>query len=235
MLKLGTGENRMRPEIEIKGIQEGLMIKVGAGEWPEVRAMLLERVEEQKDFLQGAKLTLEVGNHILKAAEMGSLRDELSERGIFLRAVLSSSPTTERTAQALGLATKLSKPRSERTTRKLDTTLRGDQAVLIQRTLRSGQRIKHSGHVTVIGDVNPGAEIVAGGNVVVWGRLRGTVHSGAQGNLNSIICALDLSPTQLRIADQISITPPQRRKPRPEMARLVDGKIVAEPWKTDKK
>ena len=116
----------------------------------------------------------------------------------------------------------------------MDTALQGDQAVLIQRTLRSGHSIKHPGHVIVIGDVNPGAEIIAGGNVVVWGRLRGTVHAGAQGNEEATICALDLSPTQLRIAEQISITPPQRRKPKPEMARLVDGKVVAEPWKGSK-
>jgi septum site-determining protein MinC len=221
----------MPPTIEIKGIREGLLITIGEGKWSDVQESLLSQIDQQIDFLQGGKITLEVGNHIIKAADMGQLRDQLSERGVFLRAVLSNSPTTERTAQALGLATKLSKPRAERTTHRMDTALQGDQAVLIQRTLRSGHSIKHLGHVTVIGDVNPGAEIIAGGNVVVWGRLRGTVHAGAQGNEEAIICALDLSPTQLRIAEQISITPPQRKKPTPEMARLVEGKVIAEPWK----
>lgn len=222
----------MPPNIEIKGIQEGIKITLGEGEWAEIQSSLLTHVDEQKDFLQGAKLTLEVGNHILKAVELGQLRDALSERGIFLRAVLSNSPTTERTAQALGLATRISKPRPDRSSRTTDTNLQGDQAVLIQRTLRSGHSIKHAGHVTIIGDVNPGAEVIAGGNVVVWGRLRGTVHAGAQGNENAVICALDLSPTQLRIAEQISLTPPQRKKPKPEMARLQDGQVIAEPWKT---
>jgi len=69
--------------------------------------------------------------------------------------------------------------------------------------------------------------------VIVWGRLRGTVHAGAQGDQDAVVCALDLSPTQLRIADQISITPPQRRKPKPEMARLNKNKVVAEPWKIE--
>ncbi|HBX68952.1 MAG TPA: septum site-determining protein MinC, partial [Chloroflexi bacterium] len=81
-----------------------------------------------------------------------------------------------------------------------------------------------------IGDVNPGAEIVAGGNVIVWGRLRGTVHAGADGNQDAIICALDLSPTQLRIAEQISVAPPQRKKSRPELARLQNNQVIAEPW-----
>ena len=225
----------MADEIRIKGISEGLLINLGEGEWGEVSESLLTHLDERKEFLQGAKITLEVGNHILKAAELGRLRDELSERGFSLRAVLSNSPTTERTSQALGLATKLSKPRSDRKILKMDTTLQGDQAVLIQRTLRSGHSIKYPGHITVIGDVNPGAEIIAGGNVVVWGRLRGTVHAGAQGDKDAIICALDLSPTQLRIADQINLAPPQRRRPRPELARLIDGKVFAEPWKIKKK
>ena len=221
----------MSTEIQIKGIKEGLLITLGEGKWEDIQPSLLSKIDAQRDFLQGARVTLEVGNHILRAAELGRLRDLLSERGVHLRAVLSNSPTTERTAQALGLATKLSKPRPDRSSRTLDTSIQGDHAILVKRTLRSGHSLKHAGHVVVIGDVNPGAEIVAGGNVVVWGRLRGTVHAGAGGQEDSIVCALDLSPTQLRIADQISITPPQRRRPKPEMAFLDNGKVVAEPWK----
>ena len=218
------------PSLTFKGIREGLLVTLPEGEWPELEKSLLEQVDQQGDFLKGAHLTIDVGNQILKAAEIGHLRDELSERGITLRAILSHSPTTEMSAQNLGLATRLSKPKPDRQIHTLDTELSGDAAVLVQRTLRSGHNIEFGGHVVVIGDVNPGAEIVAGGNVVVWGRLRGTVHAGAGGNPEAIICALDLSPTQLRIADQISIAPPQRKKTRPEIARLVDGQVVAEPW-----
>jgi septum site-determining protein MinC len=225
----------MDHEITIKGIADGLLITMGDGDWEEISQSLLVHVDEKKEFLFGAKITLEVGNHILKAVDLGRLRDQLSERGLFLRAVLSNSPTTERTAQALGLATKLSRPKPDRRIIKMDTALQGDQAVLVQRTLRSGHSVRHPGHVTVIGDVNPGAEIIAGGNVVVWGRLRGTVHAGADGDEQAVICALDLSPTQLRIADHINLSPPQRRRPKPELARLVNGKVVAEPWKMDKK
>ena len=225
----------MTSAIQIKGIRDGLLVILGEGEWDQVEGSLLAHIDAQKDFLQGAKVTLEVGNHILKAADLGRLRDLLSDRGIQLKAVLSNSPTTERTAQALGLGTRLSKPLPDRITRTMDTALQGDEAILVQRTLRSGHSLKYPGHVVVIGDVNPGAEIVAGGNVVVWGRLRGMVHAGAQGNTDATICALDLSPTQLRIADQISITPPQRRRPKPEMASLVDGKVVAEAWKFKRK
>ena len=138
---------------------------------------------------------------MLKAAELGKLRNEISERGMLLWAVLSNSPTTERTAQALGLATRLTSRAPTAPRRPLETTLHGGEgAIVVRRTLRSGFSLQHSGHVVVIGDVNPGAEIIAGGDVIVWGRLRGMVHAGAEGNEDAVVCALDLSPTQLRIA-----------------------------------
>ena len=93
----------MTSAIQIKGIRDGLLVILGEGEWDQVEGSLLAHIDAQKDFLQGAKVTLEVGNHILKAADLGRLRDLLSDRGIQLKAVLSNSPTTERTAQALGL------------------------------------------------------------------------------------------------------------------------------------
>ena len=217
-------------EIKIKGIREGLLINMSEGKWSDLEQTLLAHIDEQGDFLKGAQITLEIGNQILKAAELGHLRDVLSERGVILRAVLTNSPTTEIAAQNLGLATRLSKPRPERSTRPFDTKLIGDEAVLVQRTLRSGHNINYFGHVIVVGDVNPGAEIIAGGNVVVWGRLRGTVHAGADGDQNAIVCAIDLSPMQLRIADQISVAPSQKKKAQPEIARLVDKQVIAQPW-----
>jgi len=200
------------------------------GAWPELEQSLLAHIDSQGTFLKGAQITIEIGNQILKAADLGHLRDVLSDRGIMLRAVLTNSPTTEIAAQDLGLATRLSTPRPERTTHTLDTKLTGDEAILVQRTLRSGHNISYFGHVIIIGDVNPGAEIIAGGNVVVWGRLRGTVHAGAEGDSDAIICALDLSPTQLRIAEQISVEMEKKKKSRPEIARLVDDRVIAEPW-----
>ena len=83
----------------------------------------------------------------------------------------------------------------------------------------------------MLGDVNPGAEIVAGGDIIVWGKLRGTVHAGAMGNDSAIVCALNLAPTQLRIAQYIARSPEgRRRKPTPEVARVRNGQIVAESW-----
>ncbi len=226
------------PHVEIKGIREGLLITVGEGDWPEVRDALLKQIEDQIDFLGGGRLILDVGDHVLRAAELGQLRDTISDNGLVLWAILSNSLVTEQTAQTLGLATRIKEKTPERHTdnaQPQETTLTGENAVFVQRTLRSGYSIQNKGHVVVIGDVNPGAEIIAGGNVIVWGRLRGMVHAGAEGNEKVVVCALDLSPTQLRIAGQIATTPQRKGKPQPEVAHIQDGQVVAEQWKPPKK
>jgi septum site-determining protein MinC len=220
----------MQGTIQIKGIREGLLATLGDGAWSELQDALFKQVEDQASFFQGARLAIDVGNQILHAAEMGGLRDRLSEKGISLWAIISNSPTTEQTARVLGLATRLNSPRPERSIRSLDTNLSGESAVLVQRTLRSGFKLTHQGHVVVIGDVNPGAEIVAAGSVVVWGRLSGVVHAGADGNDKAVVCALDFSPTQLRIADRIAIPPQRKGKPQPEMASIQNGQVVSEVW-----
>lgn len=221
-------------KIRIKGIREGLLITLGEGEWPAMRTALLAQIDQQKEFLRGGRLILDVGAQVLRAAELGQLRDSLTEDGLSLYAVLSSSLVTQETARTLGLATRLTRVEAEGSTPSVETALTGEGAVLVRRTLRSGYSLQYKGHVVVIGDVNPGSEIIAGGDVVVWGRLRGTVHAGAEGDESAVVCALDLEPTQLRIAGHIALTPKRRGKPQPEMARLVNGQVVAETWNVKK-
>jgi len=82
-----------------------------------------------------------------------------------------------------------------------------------------------------LGDVNPGAEIVAEGSVIVWGRVRGMIHAGSKGNRNAVICALDLSPMQLRIAEEMSAMLKPQKNPRPEIASIDDdGVLQSELW-----
>ena len=225
----------MSPNINIKGIREGILITLGDGSWKEVEKSLLEHLDHQGEFLRGAKLALDVGSHALKAVELGSLRDNISERDLTLWAVISSSPLTESTAQTLGLATRISKPIPERSVQQVETSLHeGEEAILVHRTLRSGYSLTYPGHVIVIGDINPGAEVIASGNVIVWGRLRGMVHAGAEGETSAMVCALDLSPTQLRIAGQIAELNKRRGKPQPETAQRNEDQVVTEIWKTKK-
>ena len=105
--------------------------------------------------------------------------------------------------------------------------------ILVQRTLRSGQNVHYDGNVVVMGDVNPGAEIVASGHVLVMGSLRGLVHAGAAGEEGVTITALHLAPTQLRIATHITRPPDGNADEEtrlPETARIKDEVVIIEEY-----
>lgn len=96
-------------------------------------------------------------------------------------------------------------------------------------TLRSGQEILHDGDLVVLGDVNVGGRVVATGDVLVVGALRGLAWAGAEGDEQAIIFAQQLLPMQVRIAGAIaqgSGTEPAQ----PEYAHLEQGQIVVDPW-----
>lgn len=221
--------------VQIKGLRDGLLISLDDAPWDEQHAALIAQVDSQPAFFQGARLALDVASQVLHVNELVELRDQLSDRGISLWAVMSESPTTEQTAQLLGLATRISKPRPEETRQFSVEDLGEETALFLNRTLRSGTRIEFPGHVVVLGDVNPGAEIIAEGNIVIWGRLRGMVHAGSGGDTSAVVCALDLSPTQLRIADEVATTIRPSEEPQPEMARInEEGKLQSENWSADR-
>ncbi|NWG34963.1 MAG: septum site-determining protein MinC [Chloroflexi bacterium] len=217
--------------LQIKGLRDGLLVSLDDAPWERQLAALIAQVDAQPSFFQGARLALDVASQTLHVNELVSLRDQLSERGISLWAVISESPTTEQTAQLLGLATRISKPRPEESRIYAVEHLGEETALFLDRTLRSGTRIEFAGHVVVLGDVNPGAEIVAEGNVVIWGRLRGMVYAGSKGNREAVVCALDFSPMQLRIADQTSAAAEIRTPSKPQVARInAQGILQVESW-----
>jgi septum site-determining protein MinC len=216
--------------VQIKGIRDGLLATFVEAAWEDQCLALLAQIDERPAFFQGARLAMDVGSQVLKVNNLIDLRDRLSERNVSLWAVIGESPTTEHTSQLLGLATRVSKPRPEEQRRDV---IADDTALFINKTLRSGKRIEFPGHVVVMGDVNAGAEIIADGNVIVWGRVRGMIHAGAKGNRSAAICALDLSATQLRIADEVSAMLKPQKDPKPEVASInSEGRLQAELWHT---
>ena len=228
--------------IIIKGIREGLSVTLpDNGAWPEALAALEARLTATPAFFKGGRVALIVGPRALTESDMRQARDLLARHDVTLWAIAGEDADTRRIASGLGLDMPLpseparpsptpSEPREqEPVAMPIDEW--PDAGLVVRRTLRSGQSLRHPGSIAVIGDVNPGAEIIAGGDIVVWGRLRGTVHAGALGDEGAVVCALDLTPTQLRIGSHITRSPDdRRRRARPEAARVRDGQIIAEPW-----
>ena len=111
--------------------------------------------------------------------------------------------------------------------------LEGGETIMICRHIRSGQKFFTQGNMVVLGDINPGAEIIAGGNILVMGALRGVAHAGALGDETAVIAAFRLNPTQLRIANHITRAPDGERfeNGNPEVAKIIAGKVVIEKLK----
>ena len=84
---------------------------------------------------------------------------------------------------------------------------RGNEALLIKTTCRSGEVIRYAGDVVVFADVNPGAEIIADGDIVVFGSLRGLAHAGAGGDVQATITALKMETHRLQIGPYTGVTP----------------------------
>lgn len=219
--------------VSIKGTSDGLIVCLGEGDLHSILAELQGRLESKASFFLGGRVALCVDDRALTEEELQTIGGIVEQAGVTLWAVESVHPETMKAAKDLGLETSLRPEQADAATVPDEPAAREDLAgIVVRRTLRSGQAIHDMGHITLIGDVNSGAELVAGGDIVVWGRLRGTAHAGALGDEGAVICALQLAPSQIRIATHIARSPERSRPPKvPEMASIQDGGIVVEQWK----
>ena len=108
--------------------------------------------------------------------------------------------------------------------------LKAQEMVVVNRTIRGGQEIKTKSSVMICGNVNPGAQIIAGGSIDIRGTCRGMVHAGAYGDNTAFIIADHLMPTQIRISNLIARSPDKMEMTeRAERAFIKNGQIVIEP------
>ena len=104
------------------------------------------------------------------------------------------------------------------------------EVLMLRGRVRSGQKIEAKRHIIITGDVNPGAQILAGGDVMVMGRLLGQVHAGRPDNDSAIVLALDFRPTQVQIGEHVAAGLGENKEGRVEFASLVDGIIVVQDY-----
>lgn len=205
----------------VRGTRDGVLIVLGDGDWLQVMTDLERQLARPNAsaFFRGAHVSVETGNRFLQESERAQLEALLAAHNINVGTMMPAAPQAPASA----------KERDDMQLRHTGTT----DVLMIRRTLRSGQLIKHSGPVVVYGDVNDGAEIISTGDVLVFGKLRGVVHAGAQGDDSATIGALLLNPPQIRIGNHIARAPEERGKKTrgPEIACVRDGHIVIEPWR----
>ena len=220
----------MAAPVSIKGGKDGLrLILDEATPWGDVLDEVYEQLARGTEFFQGAQITVDTGQRALGDGEFADLLQVMGEYGLHPNTLATATPEGRSAGRAAGIVTRPpvrmapAAPQND-----------ADAGLLVHRTLRSGQVLRHHGHLTLLGDVNPGAEIVASGSIVVWGRLRGTAYAGAMGDTTAVICALELAPTLLRIAEAMA-RPPETRPAGPEMARITLNGIEVEPWESGKR
>lgn len=103
------------------------------------------------------------------------------------------------------------------------------KAKIYDETLRSGNKIEYEGTVIILGDLNAGAEVISGENVIVLGALRGLAHAGASGNKEAIIVAEIIDAPQLRIADivkEIEKTEEDEEERKPKKRAYIKGNQI---------
>ena len=265
---LTNGLTTLRSAVKIKGRPGGVSLELGEGEWDELLHLLEERLKAAEGFFRGGRVVLDVGPRPLVEDHLRQVREMLEAHEMELAVVRSTAERTLQAAMEVGVSTTNEEPQEslhipepplivEDGTPNAYTpspygappeTLTSRPIHFVHRgNLRSGQVLRKTESIVVIGDVNPGAQVISGGDIMVWGRLRGVAHAGAEGNRRAVVTAIDFVPTQLRIANLTAIAPEQKKargkglmfwkkEPdrRPEIARVVDGRIVVEPWDENK-
>ncbi|GCF07417.1 septum site-determining protein MinC [Dictyobacter arantiisoli] len=226
----------MTGHIAIKGTRNGLLLTLEPETaFSELLTALADRLAESPSFFRGASLTVDTTRRSLLNNERGQLEDLLTQYHMSVTSV-ESALEKRRVAKTINLALPESvmvesgSPANENGPAQRDVR-DSEDTLFLRRTIRSGQAIHHKSNIVVLGDVNPGAEIVAGGDIIVWGVLRGMVHAGYPDNDNAMVCSLQLAPVQLRIAHLLS-RPPEgfEAQPRPEVATIRQGQIIVETW-----
>lgn len=243
--------------IAIKGYRQGLLIVLsGPPEEPWLTRLreLESKLNANPGFFKGGSVAFDAGAMSLSEDDLRRSMALLAAHEITLWAVLSRDEATRAHVRSLGLADRLepastapasgsspdnSAPSAVASSPHAAPAEEGHadatDGLLVRRRVRSGQVLRHPGHIVVIGDVNPGAQLIAGGDIIVWGRLQGVAHAGALGDDQAVVCALDMSPTLIRIADAAYVPRPDEIRSRhragsAETARIEDQQIRFIAW-----
>lgn len=176
--------------ILIKGTKDGLSLYLDDQcSYEELKKELNEKLSEKARITEGSPiitLRVQIGNRYLTKEQTEELTDLICSKEIFAVEEIESNVLT--------------KVEAERT--KVE-----NEIVSVAKIIRSGQVLEVPGDLLLIGDVNPGGKVIAGGNIFIMGALKGIAHAGAYGNSEAIISASVMIPSQLRISHCINRAP----------------------------
>ena len=177
----------MRSQVKVNLTKENIVIKLNEeASHKEIIDSLRKKITALKKLYKDEKMPILVLGKVLKENERVEVKNIIQEK-IDVK-VMFDIP------QELGL---------HGIKKSFSQEIESSQTKFHRGAVRSGQRIEYEGSIVILGDVNGGAEVIAGDNVVVLGVLRGLAHAGARGNKKAIIAAAAIDCKQIRIADII--------------------------------
>jgi septum site-determining protein MinC len=180
----------------------------GAASWSDLWEQLKHRLNAGERFITAnSTVHLMAQDRLLDGQKLQAIADALSEVELKLVRVYTSRRQTAVAAATAGYSVEQQPPAYSLNQSPVEPAQSLAEPLYLQITVRSGVEIRHPGTIVILGDLNPGGSVVAQGDIFVWGRLRGVAHAGANGNRNCRIMALQMEPTQLRIADAVARAP----------------------------
>ncbi|WP_425060625.1 Septum site-determining protein MinC [Sporomusa carbonis] len=220
----------MREDVVFKGGKGGLELLINeSADFAVILEQLKDKLESAAHFFTGsAGVKVLSGSTIFTGDERRQLINLLADYGLTLHEQsiaqeLSSEKTDAGSNEQVGDI-----PVEYR------QEAGGGQTLVVLRMLRGGQKIVFNGSVVIMGDVNPGAEVVASGHITVYGTCRGLAHAGANGDQTATITADKLVAGQLRIAGLIARAPDNQDEPAyRETARIAGDVVIIEPAHND--
>jgi len=203
----------------LKGRKDGITISLdSAMPFSELKEHFKRRVEDTKQFFEGASSNVAFTGRSLSDEEERELLDIITaETTLDVPYVAQEEPYKPINPSFVNDTAPAHLPHDVHATS------------YHQGGLRSGQSIRYSGSVVVIGDVNPGSEIVAEGHIIVLGALKGLVHAGCTGDESCFVTGLVFAPTQLRIANIITYIPEEKKLNEPACAYIQEGQVFVAP------
>jgi septum site-determining protein MinC len=172
----------------------------------------------------GTLVHLLAGDRLLDTRQLQEIHNTLEDAGLDLQTIQTRRRQTAVAAATAGYNVEQQRIGPDLSGEEKPPSSLFAEPLYLKTTLRSGIEIRHPGTVVVVGDVNPGGSIVADGDIIICGSLRGIAHAGARGDRASVIFALRMEPTQLRLADLVARAPALDRV-EPEIACASEGII----------
>ena len=184
--------------------------------------------------LKSNSLEIDAKNIDLSCKEISEIIAIANQYDCKIIGFCSSSPKTIVSCQSLGYKSQFIIESSSKNTLEINKeNPTFSKTHFHQGTVRSGEYIESPGDLLILGDVNPGANVSAEGNIIIWGRLLGIAHAGSKGNSKAKISALQLSPVQLRIAKKVARGPKEKTQfGLAEQARIDSEEIIISPLET---